>query len=85
MQKTIRTTVYEMKCDICGKKESIKHDKLWFTKEYYIKHWTEIKLYKPFDQRMTDPDNPYYTMDLCPKCARKLKKLIMAVELESED
>jgi predicted nucleic acid-binding Zn ribbon protein len=86
MQKIIyQPTIYEMKCDICGKEESIKHESRWFTKAHYIKYWTEIRLYKPFDQRMADSDIPYYSMDLCPKCAKKLKKLIMAVELESED
>lgn len=49
------------------------------------KSWIRILLEKPFDQKIKNPDKPYHTMDLCPKCAKKLKKLIMAVEGEDSD
>lgn len=85
MLKTIHTTVYESKCDICGFKDSIKDIDRKMFGPYHPKSWIRVLLEKPFERKQLDPDNPYYTMDLCPKCAKKLKKLIMAVELESED
>lgn len=84
MQKTVRTTVYEMKCDVCGKEESIKHEDITMFWEFYTRHWTRLIVENTY-AKYKDVDKPSGTMDLCPKCAKKLKKLIMAVEVEDED
>ena len=85
MIKTVRTTVYKSTCDICGKKEDVNDDCIRMFGPYHPKSWIRILLEKPFDQKIKNPDKPYYSMDLCPKCAKKLKKLIMAVEVEDEE
>ena len=84
MIKTIHTTIHITKCDICGKEETINESDRRMFGPYHPKSWIRILLEKPFAHKLVNPDKPYHTMDLCPKCAKKLKKLIMAVE-EEED
>lgn len=79
MRKTVRSLSYEMKCDICGKEESICHDNPTIISEFYTKHWTEI-IMKEQDSFKLPPDQK--RLDLCPKCSKKLKKIIKNVELE---
>lgn len=80
--------IYYMTCDICGKEETIVEKDPFYAKSWWTKHWSRVffehteyvdginaKHYKAVTKRL----------DLCPKCTKKFKKLIKAVELEESE
>ena len=67
---------YHMKCDICGKEEVYPESPVRLFD--YIDHgWSRVEWLRPI---LTFRQNK--ELHLCPKCTRKLAKLIRNVELE---
>ena len=80
--------IYHMTCDICGKEETIVEKDPFYAKSRWTKHWSRV-----FFEHMEYVDGinaKHYgavsnKLDLCPKCTKKFKKLIEAVELEESE
>ena len=74
------TRTVKMKCDICGKYEEVAEgEKLFPGASFWLKKWTRVVLVEIYTEE-EEPKN----LHLCPKCTRKFKKLVAAVEIEEE-
>lgn len=80
MREIITTRTVVMTCDICGKHEEIAEgQKLMPGVSFWMRNWTEVGFLEGICG--TDEIKRYH---LCPKCTRKFKKLVAAVEIDEE-
>lgn len=81
MYKIETTRTVKMKCDICGKYEEVTEGARIFPgASFWKKKWTEVRLVEA-GSGMDEPKK----LHLCPKCTRKFKKLVAAVEIEEHE
>lgn len=82
MNKLIVDRSYQMKCDICGKEETIPIQEAgpFFFKpmEWFTRKWSHVS----FSQFPGISKETCCGFDLCPTCTKKFKKLLMSVEIE---
>ena len=79
MQRTKTSRELHMKCDICGKEEII-HERPFRDLNYIHEGWSRLVWEKP--AILSVFCKSYKEYHLCPKCTRKLTKLIKNVEIE---
>lgn len=85
MKHLIVDRSYQMKCDICGKEETIPIQEAgpFFFKpmDWFTRKWSHVKFWQfPGDSNETRRE-----FDLCPTCTKKFKKLLMSVEVEESE
>lgn len=80
MIKTNVKRSYDMKCDICGKTETIYETDYKHIPDWWTRHWSKVE----FNDFM-DKSQPIRFFDLCPTCTRKFKKLVKNVEIEGSE
>lgn len=77
MNKRVTDVKHEMRCDLCGKEETIYETNTVFVSDWFTRHWSRID----WTQFPHYHDGNHKVLDLCPTCTKKFRKLVRAEEV----